>query len=420
MKAVLAFLSLALLPAVAKIEQIHISYTGVQGELAVDFVASSAGSAQAYTSLDKSTWRSVPATQFHALTIGYMSQALLDFKGISAGSPAFYFVSGGGDNSTIFEVTPIVSRPEVFAVYGDFGLANDVCMDNLVAEAAKGTFDSVLHVGDWAYNFDDDLSAVGNQFMNLVQGYAATHPVMPAEGNHERCSACPEIPELSAQGEPNEHNFTEYKARMHATALFAGKNAGTNTARYYSFNQGLTHFIVFTAEAYLYARDATFIANQLRFMKADLAAVDRKATPWVVALAHKDWTMEAEAFGDFSPILQDAKVDILFVGHVHYYNRFLPYDVVTKEIDQASVSADGSTYTNPKYMTVIVTGASGDHEKDDKYTKISPSFTGSENYGYGLYVAHNASYATWDYKTVKADGAGPANYADSLKWIKTA
>lgn len=93
---------------------------------------------------------------------------------------------------------------------------------------------------------------------------------------------------------------------------------------------------------------------------------------------------------------------------------------MTKEIDQASVSADGSTYTNPKYMTVIVTGASGDHEKDDKYTKISPSFTGSENYGYGLYVAHNASYATWDYKTVKADGAGPANYADSLKWIKTA
>ena len=103
---------------------------------------------------------------------------------------------------------------------------------------------------------------------------------------------------------------------MHATALFAGKNAGTNTARYYSFNQGLTHFIVFTAEAYLYARDASFIENQLNFMKADLGAVDRKVTPWVVALVHKDWTMEAEAYAAFSPILQDAKVDILFCGHV--------------------------------------------------------------------------------------------------------
>jgi hypothetical protein len=39
---------------------------------------------------------------------------------------------------------------------------------------------------------------------------------------------------------------------------------------------------VFTAEAYLYARDEAFLANQLAFMKADLEAVDRTVTPWVV------------------------------------------------------------------------------------------------------------------------------------------
>jgi hypothetical protein len=38
----------------------------------------------------------------------------------------------------------------VFAVYGDFGTANDVCQPDLVAKAAAGAFDSVLHVGDWA------------------------------------------------------------------------------------------------------------------------------------------------------------------------------------------------------------------------------------------------------------------------------
>ena len=46
----------------------------------------------------------------------------------------------------------------------------------------------------------------------------------------------------------------------------------------------------------------------------------------------------------------------------------MPYDSVTGEVDQASVSADGSVYTEPKYMTVVVTGASGDPEQDDKYT----------------------------------------------------
>ncbi len=100
--------------------------------------------------------------------------------------------------------------------------------------------------------------------------------------------------------------------------LYAGANAGTNSNRYYSFNRGLTHFIVFTAEAYLYAVDKAFIANQLAFMKADLAAVDRKVTPWVVALVHKDFSMEAEAYADFSPILEGGGVDVLFVSDTRW------------------------------------------------------------------------------------------------------
>jgi hypothetical protein len=55
----------------------------------------------------------------------------------------------------------------------------------------------------------------------------------------------------------------------------------------------------------------------------------------------------------------------------------MPYDAVTGQVDTASVSADGSVYTSPKYMVTIVTGASGDIERDDAYTKQSPSFTGT-------------------------------------------
>jgi hypothetical protein len=74
--------------------------------------------------------------------------------------------------------------------------------------------------------------------------------------------------------------------------LLAGNNSGSGSNIYYSFSQGLTHFLVFSAEAYLYARSEVFLANQLAFMTADLAKVDRSVTPWVVALVHKDWTME--------------------------------------------------------------------------------------------------------------------------------
>jgi hypothetical protein len=65
-----------------------------------------------------------------------------------------------------------------------------------------------------------------------------------------------------------------------------------------------------------------------------------------------------------------------------------------------------------------VTGASGDVEKDDKYTKESPSFTGSENYGWGIFQPLNATHATWNFHTVAADGPGPKNYSDSLTIVQ--
>ena len=92
---------------------------------------------------------------------------------------------------------------------------------------------------------------------------------------------------------------------------------------------------------------------------------------------------------------------------------------MTKEVDSSAVSADGSTYTNAKYMTIIVTGASGDHEDDSKYTKESPSFTGSQNYGWGTFSAVNATYAKWEFHTIKPDGPGPQDYTDHLTWVKT-
>lgn len=59
----------------------------------------------------------------------------------------------------------------------------------------------------------------------------------------------------------------------------------------------------------------------------------------------------------------------------------MPLDVLTGDIDHAAVSADGATYSSPKYMTIIVSGASGDREDDSKYVKEAASYTGSQNYG---------------------------------------
>ena len=166
-------------PPGGSFSQVHIAYTGKPALLSVDFVGGS-GAVSVFTSVAGGPWRQANATSFAHPTIGYMNSALLDFSGVAAGATARYVL--GSTNGTVFSVVPIVARAEVFAVYGDFGTANDVCLPALIAGAAAGEYDAVLHVGDWAYNMEDNGSQVGNTFMNYIQAYAATHPVMPADG----------------------------------------------------------------------------------------------------------------------------------------------------------------------------------------------------------------------------------------------
>ena len=123
--------------------------------------------------------------------------------------------------------------------------------------------------------------------------------------------------------------------------------------------------------------------------------------------------MESQAYADFTPVLTKGKVDIIFTGHSHYYNRYKPFNNMTGDVDEACISADGATYTSPKYITYIVSGASGDKETDSPYVDDFPSYTGTQNYGYGLYTAVDAHTATWAFKTVQTDG-GAADYSDKL------
>ena len=128
--------------------EIHIAYTGVPGTLSVDFVETkdrtwgyvetSCGGAPAVRS---------NTTSFYYDTIGQMHQGTLVFAGAAAGTACSYRAVTAAGASSSFSVTPIVSHPERFAIFGDFGLVNDIVMTDLTQQAAAGTFDSVLHVG---------------------------------------------------------------------------------------------------------------------------------------------------------------------------------------------------------------------------------------------------------------------------------
>jgi hypothetical protein len=61
-------------------------------------------------------------SSFNYTTIGILHQGLMTFEGVTAGQKVYYQVKSDNETSAIFEVTPIISGVEKYAVFGDFGL----------------------------------------------------------------------------------------------------------------------------------------------------------------------------------------------------------------------------------------------------------------------------------------------------------
>lgn len=69
------------------------------------------------------------------------------------------------------------------AFWGDLGVQNDVSQPYLVKDLQQGGFDMIIHVGDFAYNLEDDNGHRGDAFMNEVQPLAAYVP-------YQTCVSC--------------------------------------------------------------------------------------------------------------------------------------------------------------------------------------------------------------------------------------
>jgi hypothetical protein len=152
---------------------------------------------------------SVPSSSITFPNIGQLHAAVFSFAqfGVAVGERAWYRVSAdaGATWSANFSITPIVAVPRI-AVWGDFGLANDIIMSQLAADSSRGLFDAVAHVGDFAYDMEEQGSTVGNKFQELAsQSYAAILPVGVVPGNHEACGGCPQVPSM----EYSRGNFSE-------------------------------------------------------------------------------------------------------------------------------------------------------------------------------------------------------------------
>jgi len=148
----------------------------------------------------------------------------------------------------------------------------------------------------------------------------------------------------------------------------------------YSFNYGNAHWLVVDSDPYVDWTDSTLTA----WVAKDLA--DAKEATWrFVVFHHPGFSSAREHFEQqqmrlLSPVFESGKVDVVFSGHVHNYQRSYPMKFTPDKKGTLLVggkgnqtirgrvvngrwtldkSFDGKTNTRPQGIIYIVTGAGG-------------------------------------------------------------
>lgn len=244
-------------------------------------------------------------------------------------------------------------------------------------------FTALLHIGDLSYA--DGTQVVWDTYGDLIQPLSSMLPWMNSVGNHEW---------FDFAG----YSFTSYMARFRTPASQKSSGGFDATNLYYSFNTGLFHIVML--QGYCPQMSSTKTqpclaagTSQLNWLINDLATVDRVLTPWVVVNFHQPFMNSNTAHAiateglpmknAIDDVLYQYKVDVVFSGHVHAYER------CCRSYNYTCV-ADG-----PVYITIV----DGGNREGLATGWVTPqpawSIFRQASYGHGELTAVNSTHLYW-------------------------
>ncbi|XP_038881275.1 probable purple acid phosphatase 20 [Benincasa hispida] len=266
--------------------------------------------------------------------------------------------------------TPPAQLPIKFVVIGDLGQTE--WTKTTLKNVAKSDYDVLLLPGDLSYA--DFVQSLWDSFGRLVEPLASQRPWMVTQGNHE----VERIPVIHS------NPFTAYNARWHMPF----EQSSSNSNLYYSFDTAGVHAIMLGS--YI---DFDTSSAQYEWLVADLKKINRSTTPWIVVLLHAPWYNSNTAHqgekesvdmkAAMEDLLYQARVDVVFAGHVHAYERFTR--VYNGEANNCA----------PIYITI---GDGGNREGlASKYIDPKPTISlfRQASFGHGRFEVVNTTHALW-------------------------
>ncbi|KAL0427197.1 UNVERIFIED_CONTAM: Bifunctional purple acid phosphatase 26 [Sesamum latifolium] len=370
-------------------QQVHITQGDYDGRAVIIswVTANEPGSNRVRVGLSEGKYDIVAEGTVHNYTFynyksGYIHQCLVDDLQYDT---KYYYEIGDGDSSRRFWFkTPPKIDPDAsykFGIIGDLGQTfNSLStLEHCMQTGAQ----AILFVGDLSYadRYDNhDVGVRWDSWGRFVERSAAYQPWMWSAGNHE-IEYFPHMGEVIP--------FRNYLHR-YPTPYPASKSS---SPMWYAVRRASAHIIVLSS----YSPFVKY-TPQWKWLEEELKRVDREKTPWLIVLMHAPIYNSNNAHyreGESMRVVFESwfcqyKVDVIFAGHVHAYER--SYRISNIRPDSSNPVPDKSA---PVYITV---GDGGNQEGlANKFRDPQPDYSAfrEASYGHSTLEIKNRTHAIY-------------------------
>ncbi|XP_059314230.1 purple acid phosphatase 2-like [Lycium ferocissimum] len=326
---------------------------------------------------------------YYKYTSGYIHHCTI--QNLKYNTKYYYMVGIGHTTRTFYFVTPPPVGPDVpytFGLIGDLGQTYDSNMTLTHYELNPIKGQTLLFPGDLSYadnypNHDNNRWDTWGRFVERSHAY---QPWIFTAGNHD-IDWAPEIGEPEPFKPYTNRYPTPYKASRGTSPLW------------YSIKRASAYIIVLST----YSATATY-TPQYYWLQAELQKVNRKETPWLIVLMHCPWYnsyvdhyMEGETMRvTYEPWLVKYKVDVVFSGHVHAYER----SKRISNIDYNIINGECTPVKNPSAPVYITIGDGGNIQGlATKLTEPQPKYSAyrESSFGHAMFDIKNRTHAYYSW-----------------------